>query len=124
MTREQKYTDRLKAMGVYDEAFDAEIHMLAIMERDNQRTVKAWRERGSSVLDDLYPVIERQRRDILAHRDALGLTPKALRRMRPAPASPLEDAAEPSPVASALLASLRSQAAANAGAVSDPDTHA
>ena len=33
--------------------------------------------------DKLYTVIQQQRRDILAHREALGLTPKAFKRLRP-----------------------------------------
>ena len=82
MTREQKYAERLQALGIYDEAFEPEIHTLAIMERDHQRTMKRWREEGSDVTSEIYQVLERQRRDILAHRDALGLTPKAMRRFR------------------------------------------
>ena len=35
-----------------------------------------------SPLDPHYAVIANLRREILAHRDALGLTPKALRRLR------------------------------------------
>lgn len=82
MTREQKYVEQLQALGIYDPAFDPEIHMLAIMERDHQRTLKAWRAEGSDVTSELYPVIERQRKDLLLHRDSLGLTPKGLRRLR------------------------------------------
>ena len=82
MTREQKYAQQLQALGIYNTAFDPEIHTLAIMERDHQRTLKAWRAEGSDVTSELYAVIERQRRDILTHRDSLGLTPKALRRLK------------------------------------------
>lgn len=82
MTREQKYTEQLKALGIYNTAFDPEIHTLAIMERDHQRTLKKWKQAGSDVTSELYAVIERQRRDLLAHRDSLGLTPKALRRLK------------------------------------------
>ena len=81
MTREQKYTELLKAEGVYQPAM--EIHMLAMMEREHQRTLKTWRERGSRPDTDLYDVIVQQRKDILAHRDALGLTPKGMHRLRP-----------------------------------------
>lgn len=82
MTREQKYTEQLRAMGVWQEAFAPEVHMLAMMEREHQRLQKTWKAAGSP-LDETYNVIERQRRDILAHRDALGLTPKGLHRLRP-----------------------------------------
>ena len=82
MTREQKYAEQLQALGIYDPCFEPAIHTLAIMERDHQRTLKLWREGGSDPTSELYAVIERQRRDILAHRDALGLTPRGLRRLR------------------------------------------
>ena len=82
MTREQKYAQQLQALEIYDPAFDPEIHTLAIMERDHQRTLKVWRAEGSDVTSEIYAAIERQRRDILAHRDSLGLTPKGLRRLR------------------------------------------
>lgn len=90
MTREQKYAQQLQALGIYDPAFDPEIHTLAIMERDHQRTLKAWRAEGSDVTSELYAAIERQRRDLLAHRDSLGLTPKGLRRLKAA-AFPRQD---------------------------------
>lgn len=87
-TREQTYRDQLEAMGVWQDAFQPEIHMLSILEREHQRTLKAWKAadktgRGGDPTDDLYPVLVQQRRDILQHRDALGLTPKAYRRMKP-----------------------------------------
>ena len=83
VTREQKYIEQLREIGVYQPAFDPEIHMLAMMEREHQRTVKAWRAAGSPISGDLCQAVERQRRDILQHRDALGLTPKGLHRLRP-----------------------------------------
>ena len=98
MTREQKYAEQLKAMGTYEEAFEPEIHTLAIMERDHQRTLKAWKAEGSDVTSEIYTVIERQRKDILAHREALGLTPRGLRRLRSAFAIPRADAPPPSNV--------------------------
>ena len=81
MTREQKYKAELREMGIYREAFDPEIHMLAMMERELQRMVKDWKAEGSQVGTDLHDAIVRQRRDILTHRDALGLTPKGLKRL-------------------------------------------
>ena len=83
MTREQKYVELLKAAGVYQPAFDMEIHMLAVMEREHARTLTAWKKAGSRTNTDLYDVIVQQRKDILAHRDALGLTPKGMHRLRP-----------------------------------------
>ena len=82
MTREQKYVLQLRQLGVYSEAFEPAVHTLAEMERDLQRARKAWKANGSDLSDDSYPVMERLRRDILAHREALGLTPRGLRRLR------------------------------------------
>ena len=92
MTREQKYKEQLKTMGVYQAAFDPEINMLAMMERELQRMVKAWKKAGSPITDETatgtptsnktLDAITTMRRDILAHRDALGLTPKGLHRLR------------------------------------------
>lgn len=88
MTREQQYKTQMQSLGIYDPAFDPAIHTLAIMERELQRTMKAWKETAPdkktppSVEHELYGVIQSQRKDILAHRDALGLTPKALRRLQ------------------------------------------
>lgn len=91
MTREQKYAEQLKEIGVYREAFEPEIRMLAMMERELQRMVKDWKAAGSPVTDvnaqgtaisnKQYDAICSMRRDILAHRDALGLTPKGLQRL-------------------------------------------
>ena len=87
MTREQKYTAQLREIGVYHPAFDPEIHTLAMLEREHQRTVKTWNKMGSPIDSPVYLALERQRRDILAHRDALGLTPRGLKRLKPALAS-------------------------------------
>ena len=77
MTREEKYTEELKRMGIYRPAFDAEIKALAELERDLQRMRKAWIAEGGDADSKAYPLIAQTRRDILAHRVELGLTPKA-----------------------------------------------
>lgn len=87
MTREEKYVQALKALGIYQPAFDATIHDLAILEREQRRTRTAWKataEPGSapSPLDKHYAMILEQGKRIEALRDALGLTPKALRRIK------------------------------------------
>ena len=127
MTKEQQYAAALEALGVYDPAFDGEIHQLCILERELSRTMKLWKAtapegKAPSPTDPLYAVITQQRRDILAHRDALGLTPKALKRLqrREAPA-PAAEPQSSSPALSAVLEGLRSRAAAS---VSGPDTEA
>ena len=90
MTREQTYTEQLKALGVWEQAFAPEVHTLACMERDLQRAQKAEREmnklteqgKAPKKVPDYYAMISGLRRDILAHRNALGLTPAGLARLR------------------------------------------
>lgn len=124
---EVKYTEAMASLGIYDPAFAGEIHQLCILERELSRTMKLWKAtapegKAPSPTDPLYAVITQQRRDILAHRDALGLTPKALKRLqrREAPA-PAAEPQSSSPALSAVLEGLRSRAAAS---VSGPDTEA
>ena len=87
-TKEQIYTAKLEKLGVYDPAFDGEIHQLCILEREHSRVQKAWRaskkedEKHPSFTHELYPVILQLRRDIRASRNELGLTPKALKRLK------------------------------------------
>lgn len=92
MSKEAEYRRQMEALGVWQDAFAAEVHQLAIMERELSRTMKAWKatakDGGSpSVLDPHYPIIVRMRSDILMHRDSLGLTPKGLRRLKKGAAS-------------------------------------
>ena len=70
MTREQIYKEQLQALGIYDPAFDPEI--------------KATAPPGGkpSFLDAHYPIIVQLEDKILAHREALGLTPKSLRKLK------------------------------------------
>lgn len=87
MAREQIYIEQLKALGIYEEAFAPEISTLAQLERELTRAKKAWSATAPpggkpSLLDPHYQVICSLRREILTHREALGLTPKALRRLR------------------------------------------
>ena len=124
-TREQIYVSQLIALGVWQPAFLPAVKTLADMEREHQRVKKAWRARGSDVTSDLYAVIVQHRRDIFAHRDALGLTPKGLRRLKAASIVPESSGTEAvqgaSPAVTSLLANLREQAAANSQ-VSNTDT--
>ena len=98
MSREKDIAAQLQSLGVYDPAFDAEIHTLAIMERELSRLMKAWRatepdkKKAPDATDPLYDVISKLRRDILQHRDALGLTPKGLQRIRKTNAAPTDEA--------------------------------
>ena len=102
MTREQKYIGQMQRLGIYDEIFEPEVHALCIMERDLQRLTKRWKEngcqtvekngRGPAATDRTFDAIMTLRRQILAMKDALGLTPKALCRLKGRPATPEEEA--------------------------------
>lgn len=86
MTREQIYKEQLQALGIYDPAFDPEIKTLAQLERRLTRAQKEWSATAPpggkpSFLDPNYPIIVQLEDKILTHREALGLTPKSLRRL-------------------------------------------
>jgi len=104
MTREQKYTEQMKALGIWEDIFEPEVHTLCIMERDLQRITKRWKEegyrtvekngRGPATTDKNFDAIMVLRRQILTIKDAMGLTPKALARLKGRPAAeetPSED---------------------------------
>lgn len=107
MTREQKYIEQMQRLGIYDEIFEPEIHTLCIMERDLQRITKRWKEkgyqtveqtgRGPATTDKNFDAIMVLRRQILSMKDALGLTPRALMRLKGRPAPPEDDAEEKVP---------------------------
>ena len=82
MTREEKYAGQLKDLGIWDEAFTPELKKLGMMERELQRFEKRWREEGSDPESKLWSAIVVQRRDILARKETLGLTPKAMSRIK------------------------------------------
>ena len=86
-SKEEKYRKALEDLGIYHEAMDPVIHDLCVLERECSRTRSAWKRTAPpglapSPLDPHYALIRQQQRDILALRNALGLTPLALRRIR------------------------------------------
>lgn len=81
MTAEDKYKAQLEELGIWRDAFAPEVHTLCMMERELRRAQKAMKDKTEDENADRYKVVLQLRRDILAHRDALGLTPKALRRL-------------------------------------------
>lgn len=86
-TKEQIYRQQLQELGTYDPAFDPEISTLAQLEREYTRAKKAWSQTAPpggkpSFLDAHYPVVQRLRAEMLQHREALGLTPRALKKVR------------------------------------------
>lgn len=100
MTREQKYREQMIALGIYQNVFEPEIHTLCIMERDLQRLTKRWKAegcqtveqngRGPATTDKTLDAVMTLRRQILSHKDALGLTPRALARLKGRPSAPEE----------------------------------
>ena len=73
-TKEDRYIEQLKAMGVWEEAFRGAVHDLAVLEREQARTRKAWKDTAEdgeapSPLDPLYALILQQGRDIQKLRD-------------------------------------------------------
>lgn len=96
-TREQIYTQQLKDLGIWEDAFAPMVKELAQIDRRRTRLQKAWAATAPpggkpSFLDPHYALIVQAERDALAFREALGLTPKALRRLRGVtPEAPAKD---------------------------------
>lgn len=77
----------MQALGIYSPAFDGEIHQLCILERELSRARKEWKRtapdgNSPSFTHELYSVITQIQREILTRRESLGLTPKALKRVK------------------------------------------
>lgn len=94
-TREQIYRQQLKALGFYDPAFEPLITDLAQMDRRWTRAKKDWAATAPpggkpSFLDPTYTALTQIERDRRALREDLGLTPKALRKLRGAPDAPVQ----------------------------------
>ena len=86
MTKEQVYQKQMEELGIWKEIFLPELRTLCRCERELTRAEKAWSRTAPpggkpSFLDDHFPVIQKLRVEILQHREALGLTPKALRKL-------------------------------------------
>ena len=85
--KEDKYIQMLRALGIWNTAFEPTVHDLAVLEREVARARKAWKStaepgKAPSPLDPHYALIRQMQREIMTLRDALGLTPKALRRIK------------------------------------------
>lgn len=81
MRAEDKYREQLQELGIWREAFAPEVHTLCMMERELRRAQKSMKDGDEDENADRYKVVLQLRRDILSHRDALGLTPKSLKRL-------------------------------------------
>lgn len=86
MSKETEYRARMEALGIWDDAFAGAVHGLCMMERDQAKTRTAWRaalaEGKRQEAADLSELLMNQDKAIQMHRDALCLTPKALRRLQ------------------------------------------
>lgn len=98
--QERIYAEQLKALGVYNEAFDGAIHELCVLKRELRRarselSKKHPKDKYKAFTDPLYSVIQRIETEVLAREDSLGLTPKGLLKLKgkleaPPPAKPTE----------------------------------
>ena len=109
MTKEEKYRQEMIALGTWHTAFAPMVHDLAVLERELSRTRAAWKStappgRPPSAMDPHYQLIRQQCQDIMRLRDALGLTPKSLRRMKGADTS---EGTNEDPAAGTILSIVR-----------------
>lgn len=96
MGREAMIKADMEAVGTYSPIFDKAIKSLAKQERELAKAEKAWRDNGGKMVAELinktgatytakdphYAVVDQLRKDILAQRAQLGLTPKSLKAMK------------------------------------------
>lgn len=87
MTKEAKYKALLSDLGIYDPAFDDAIHQLCILERELSRARKQWKDTappgGTPLMTNpAYEVVVKIQRELLSHRNALGLTPAGLKKLK------------------------------------------
>ena len=85
--KEKECAELMTALGVYSPAVDGTIHQMCILGRELHRTRVAWKKtvpkgQTPSTSHELYEVILKQQRQLLAYQDALGLTPKGLRKLK------------------------------------------
>jgi len=91
MAREDDYQRQLQELEIYEPAFAPAIHDLCVTEREYSRAMKAWRDaakaenRQAQPTDALYGAVAQLRKDIQAQREALGLTPRGLQKLRGKP---------------------------------------
>ena len=96
MGREAMIKADMEAVGTYSPIFDKAIKSLAKQERELAKAEKVWRDNGGKMVAELvnktgatytakdphYAVVDQLRKDILAQRAQLGLTPKSLKAMK------------------------------------------
>lgn len=97
MKAEDKYRAQMERLGTWDEAFLPTVHDMCMLEREIRRVRKAWEETAPwgkpdkngkprrehpSPLDEHYTLLRQLSKELQGYREALGLTPKGLRRLR------------------------------------------
>ena len=102
-TKEDRYKSQLIALGIYEEAYDPAIHELCVLEREMSRARKQLKGtapdgEAPSYADPLYGVVRQLQTNILAYRDALGLTPKSLKKLKRQAGSSVPPATTQSPL--------------------------
>ncbi|MEG1758723.1 MAG: terminase large subunit [Oscillospiraceae bacterium] len=96
MGREDMIRADMESVGTYNAIFESTIKQLAKAERQLSRSEKEWRNQGGKMVAELtnktgatytakdpyWAVVESQRKDIIALRNQLGLTPTGLNKVR------------------------------------------
>ena len=96
MGREAMIKADMEAVGIYNTIFDPTIRQLAKAERELSKAEKTWRANGGQMVAELvnktgakytakdpyYAVVDEKRKDIMALRNQLGLTPSSLKKAK------------------------------------------
>ena len=96
MGREAMIRADMESVGLYSPIFESSIRQLAKAERELAKAEKAWRAAGGKMVAEMvnktgatytakdpnYAVVDQLRKDILALRTQLGLTPTGLARVK------------------------------------------
>ena len=87
MTKEDKVREMMISLGTWNAAFAPVVHSLCVLERETSRIRAAWKQtappgQAPSAMDPHYALIRANEREITALREALGLTPRGLRKLK------------------------------------------
>ena len=96
MAREDMIRADMEAVGTYNAIFEPTIKQLAKAERELSKAEKTWRANGGQMVAELvnktgakytakdphYAVVDQMRKDVMALRNQLGLTPASLKRVQ------------------------------------------
>ena len=91
-SKEDEYKAQMETLGIYEDAYKPAIKELCIIERELSRARKKLKAKHTGpdkkvddyayFTDPLYGVIKQLQTTALAYKDALGLTPKALKKLK------------------------------------------